>query len=962
VIDSADDVTLAGTFNGESAPYSSPVEPGAVVGRYVVLQRIGVGGMGVVFAAYDPELDRKVALKLLLPGTGGDTGRVRLLREAHALAKLSHPHVVGIHDVGTFGEQVWLAMEFVQGQTLDRWLKTPRGWREVLDVLRRAGEGLAAAHAVGLLHRDFKPDNIMVGDDGRVRVMDFGLARADANAVALVSEPAQPDAEPRAALASNVTRAGGVVGTLHFMAPEQFGHKELTAAADQFAFCVTLWEALYGERPFGGHTPMEVAASVIEGRVRSPTKRRAVPGWLRRACERGLAVEPSQRWPSIGVLLETLAKGRTRAWVRKGLVAVGVLALLGAGVEGQRRWGIARRTAACEATGDEVEAVWNDEREQALRDGLVATGVSHAATTVDKVTPWLERQARQWGEARVEACLDADVRGRWDAETLDRSLWCLDERRTELESLVDELTSADAKVLHKAVTAAAGLAAVATCRDEKVLAARSPPPPEVLEELRTVRADVIRADNLKRAGRYDKGLSLARVALARAEALEWMPLVAAARLQLGALLEASGAYPEAELELEQAYFDAAKGVAPEVAFEAAAMLLSLVGVSAARHAEGRRWARLADVALEEAPDGEHLRRASLLDGLATLHRKTGNHDEAKRLYEQALAIGQAALGSEHPLVATRVSDLATVHFSTGDYDKAKRLYEQAHAIQEETLGPEHPHVATTLNNLANVHHNTGNYDEAKRLYERAYAIQEKALGPAHPHIAHSLNNLANVHLVAGEYDEAKQLYARALAIWDEALGPEHPNVAMTLNNLANVHMNAGMRDEAKRLYTRALAITVKTLGPEHPEVAGGLSNLANVHEATGAHDEAKPLYEQAIASLEKALGPEHPDVAYPLVGLANIALAQRRPSDAIALAQRATTLREQRGVAAEFLAEARFALAKALWDAPTDAGRDEVRAVSLAEQARDAFQAAGTSRAAHLTTVEQWLAEHPREP
>jgi eukaryotic-like serine/threonine-protein kinase len=921
VNDSAGDATLAGTSNDEPATRkrARAVEPGAVVGRHVVLQEIGAGGMGVVYAAYDPKLDRKVALKLLLPGSGDDTDRLRLLREAQALGRLSHPNVVGIHDVGTVGEQVWLAMEFVQGQTLGQWLATPRGWREVLEILRKAGEGLAAAHAAGLLHRDFKPDNVMVGDDGRVRVMDFGLARAHVSAGSSEGAPSQPIPEPSSSLASSVTRVGALVGTPSYMAPEQFGHKELTAAADQFAFFVTLWEALYGERPFRGDSPVELIANILDGTRSSPAKARAVPGWLRRVCERGLAVEPAQRWPSMSALLDTLAKGRTRAAVRKGLAAVGVLAVLGVGVAAQRRWDFAQRMAACEAAGDEVEVVWNAEREQKLREALLATGVSDASTTADKVTPWLERQARAWREARVEACLDTDVRDRWDAETLDRALWCLEERRMELESLVDELTLADADVLHRAVTAAAGLASVTACRDAKVLETLHPPPPADREALRAVRKDMVRAANLDRAGRYDKGIALARGALGRAEALAWMPLVAAARLALGSLLQRSGAYPEAEAELERAYFDAANGVAPEVAFDAATALVFVVGVSSARYVEGRRWARLAEVALVDVSDGEQLRRAFLLVTLALIDGETGAHEDAKRLLERAIALRETALGSEHPL------------------------------------------VAYSLDSLANVHYATGAYDEAKRLYERAIALREAALGPEHPRVAYSLNSLAAVHYATGDYDEAKRLYERALGIWQATLGPEHPDTARGLNNLAAVHEVLGAYDEAEGLYARTLTVLETALGPEHPNVASSLGNLANVHYATGAYDEATRLHARALASLEKALGPDHPDLAYPLMGLGKVALAQHRPSDAVPLAARAVALREQRGIAAELLAEARFALAQALWDAPSDASRDRTRARVLAEQGRDVFRATGKSRAADLAKVEAWLVAHAPE-
>jgi tetratricopeptide (TPR) repeat protein/predicted Ser/Thr protein kinase len=960
VTHASDDVTLAGVRDDEPDARSRTraVGPGSVVGRHVVLQTLGAGGMGVVHAAYDPELDRKVALKLLLPGTGGDTGRLRLLREAQALARLSHPNVVGIHDVGTVGEQVWLAMEFVQGRTLRQWLATPRRWPEVLEVLRKAGEGLAAAHAADLLHRDFKPDNVMVGDDGRVRVMDFGLARASSGSSVSESatEPSPPSPEPRTGRASSVTRVGALVGTPGYMAPEQLGGKELSAAADQFAFCVTLWEALYGERPFSGDTSMALVANVLEGKLRSPTRSRGIPSWLRRVCERGLSVEPAQRWPSMGALLDTLAKGRKRATARKGLAAVGVLAVLGAGWQANARWDLAERTATCEASGDEVAVAWNAEREQALRDALVATELRYAATTADKLVPLLEQRAVAWREARVEACLDTSVRKRWSAELLDRSLWCLDERRMELESLVDELIAADEVVVRHAVDAAAGLSSVEPCRDAKTLETVSPPPQEAREALRAVRVDVVRAHNLERSGRYAQGLPLARDALARAEALGWPPLTAAARLRLGGLLDRTGAYPEAEAELERTYFDASKGVAPEVAFHAAVVLAYVVGVSTARHVEGRRWARLADVALEDVPDGQHLHRAALLGTFATIDKKAGALDEAKAFLEQAIALQEATLGSQHPDLVGNLNVLANVHYAAGNYPEATVHYERAIAISHETLGPEHPYLAFDLNNLSNVHYATGNYAEAQTLLERALAIWEATLGPEHPYVASSLVNLSNVHLATGNYAEAQALLERALAIWEATLGPEHPDLVGGLSNLARVHEATGDYDEAKVLAERALAIGEASLGPEHPVVAKSLQHVGTLHREAGDYDGAKALYERAAAIQERALGPEHPDLATTLVGLAEVALAQHRPGDAMPLAERAVAVLDKGAVASTTLAKARFVLARALWEAPAQAGRDRARAQSLAEQARDAFRAAGKGMAELLAEVEAWLA------
>ncbi len=918
MIDSTVDTTKSAPADprGQSAQ-SQRVGPGSVVGRLLVLHELGAGGMGVVYAAYDPRLDRKVALKVLLPGRTG-SGPQRLQREAQALARLTHPNVVTIHDVGTVDDQLWIAMELVEGQTLARWLEVPRSWREVLDVLRKAGEGLAAAHAVGLLHRDFKPSNVMVGNDGRVCVMDFGLARIHGAEGSSGGEGIEPNDEPKSALTTDLTRTGAAVGTPRYMAPEQFSGKELTEAVDQFSFCVTAWEALYGERPFEGKSAEAIIANVLAGRRRPPPKERAVPGWLRRACERGLLVGPEQRWPSMAALLDTLAKGHVRDRARKGLAALGVLVLLGGGIEGGRRWDLARRVTACEATGAELEAVWSPERARALQRSLEATHVAFAPQTALKVNAWLDRQAEQWTEARVAVCLDAEVEHRLAADTLDRSLWCLDARRMEIESLVDELMWADAEVIQRAVAVASALPSVADCRDPRVLATLASPPQVGREALRAVKADVVRAASLDHAGRYAQGLELARSALERAQVLAWPPLAAEARLQLGTLLERTGQAAQAEAELERAYFEAAKGVAPAVMFDAACRLVRTVGVIEARPAEGRHWARLADVALADVPDGEQLRHASLLTNLASVHRLDGEFGEALALHQEALAIFEQALGAEHLRVVASLINLANVHATTHDDDA-----------------------------------------EAQRLLERALAIQEQELGPDNPDVAATLNNLGNVRAAVGDHESAKQLFGRAVTLWEESLGPTHPNVATGLNNLADEYRATQDYELAKPLLERAFTIWEQALGPTHPNLGASLTNLANVYQATGDVERAKRLHERALVILEAALGPDHLSVTEPLSGLAEVALVQERPADAVPLAKRVVSVREQAGGSSAKLAAARFLLAQALWSAPPEGERDRGLALALAEQAREALvaDAATGLPSERLPVIEQWLAK-----
>ena len=337
-----------------------PKEAGAValpikaLGRYVVERELGSGGMGLVYAAYDPELGRKVALKLVRPRASGkmgpSEGRARLLREAQAMAQLTHPNVIAIHDVGTFGEQVFIAMEYVEGSTLTDWLATEkRTWPKIVSLFVQAGRGLAAAHAKNILHRDFKPDNVWVGEDGRARVLDFGLARAtrteNDQSQSLVAQP-NDERRPSAGIAvlgAAVTEPGRVLGTPPYMAPEQLSGELGDARTDQFSFCVALYQALYGELPFTGESVVALLDEIKRRRIKAPPKSTRVPSWLRRVLLRGLSPDRAARYESMERLLDELAR---RPFVSRRLVlATSALVLLAAAwVLGRIEW--AKRDAS----------------------------------------------------------------------------------------------------------------------------------------------------------------------------------------------------------------------------------------------------------------------------------------------------------------------------------------------------------------------------------------------------------------------------------------------------------------------------------------------------------------------------------------------------------------------------------------------------------------------------------------
>ncbi len=872
---------------------------GAMLGRYVVVGEAGTGGMGVVVRAYDPKLRREVALKRLRIAGGissARAGAAGVLREARAMARLAHPNVLAVYDVEEIEARSYLVMEYVEGTTLREWIGTVgRPWRETLAMLVQAARGLAAAHAMGIVHRDFKPTNVLIGsaspgsaDGGRARVMDFGLARgtdeldrsvgpADSSATELSDEM--------------LTFGGEVLGTPAYMAPEQHAGLLADARADQYAWCITLWEALTGSRPFTG-TPVAIAMAKQEGPPAMPPGA-PVPRWLARVIERGLAPRAADRFADMDTLLAEIERGQAHARTRVAALAVGAVVLAVGAVYGVYELDVREHARSCAALGAQIDEVWNEEARGGLRNALMATGVASAEVTAEKVMPWIDAQAHAWQQARTEVCLDQGERREWNDDVVARALWCLDERRMELDALVGELTLADARMVHKAVQAATGLTQIATCREPELLLRLPAPPSSQQAQVQQVRAELSRAGALERAGKYDAGLELARAALEHARALDWPPLVAAAHQRLGFLLDKRGDYAEAESSLEAAFFEASLAGATEVAAAAADKLVFTVGYRLARHDDGLRWAKHAEVALAALGEGEGLRTAGHLDKLAIVHAARGDYDEAKALHERALALKRATLGEDHLDVATSLNNLAAVHQSMGAWAEAKPLHERALAIREQALGADHPDVAMSLSNLGIVADATGAYATARALHERALAIREQALGPDHPDVAATLANLANVRAALGDRAEAVALFERALAIQERALGPEHPEVANSLSNLALVRAAMGELAEARRLHERALAIREQVLGPEHAEVSASLDNLGLTVAAMGELALARGLHARAVAIREKVLGPRHPDLANSLNNLGRVQASMDAHADAIVSFERALSIREE---------------------------------------------------------------------
>jgi hypothetical protein len=392
---SEDELARTATAPGSGAAPAEPEPVGSVLGRYRLERELGAGGMGVVHAAFDPDLERRVALKVLRARDGGEESRQRLLREARAMARLTHPNVVTVHEVGSAGGRDYVAMELVDGETLADWLRaTPRPHDEIMTAFLAAGRGLAAAHAAGLVHRDFKPHNVLRRRDGRIVVTDFGLARGvDVDPALETTRPlraAAPQASAPTPL-SGLTQTGSVLGTPAYMAPEQWSGGTVGPAADQFAYCVALWEALAGERPFRGASLDELKDQLRRGPdVLDDSK---LPRRLRRPLRRGLAYDPRRRWASMDALLAALGRAERRP-VRALVAAGGALAALGIGaavlaIDAE----VPVAAPGCQPSLVDPAGVWSPALANELRDRTSPDAARLLDTTV-----------AAWHVARAEAC------------------------------------------------------------------------------------------------------------------------------------------------------------------------------------------------------------------------------------------------------------------------------------------------------------------------------------------------------------------------------------------------------------------------------------------------------------------------------------------------------------------------------------------------------------------------------
>jgi tetratricopeptide (TPR) repeat protein/predicted Ser/Thr protein kinase len=877
----AGEATLAGT--GGVAPVNdAPLRRGDEVGRYVVLENIGRGAMGVVYKAFDPQLDRAVALKLLL-GEESDVRRGRLMREAQAIAKVSHPNVIAVHDVGTHHERVFFAMELVDGRPLSRWLADEPSVEEILNVFRQAGAGLAAAHAAGLVHRDFKPDNVLVDGEGRVRVLDFGLAR--------VSEAESTPGESSPSGPVDLTRTGAVLGTPAYMSPEQFAGAAADARSDQFSYCVALHEALTGKRPFEGDTYASLGQAVLTGK-RAALSFGNAPDRVIAAMDRGLSPEPADRFPSMEALLQELAPRTSPRWGRLVMGGGAVLALTTAAAYGL---GVERGSAPdpdpCEDAAAPIDEVWNATRSRALADAFAASGAANADFVSRRVTSTLDAYADRWRSAAERSCEITKVEYSLDPELSFRSEHCVTASLEALAARLDAMASLDAEAVQGAIDEAGRLPEPDQCTDVGRLRLRValPADPELRAGVERINPRLLEAITMRR--RHDSQSCLELIAAVEREArtLGHGPTIARA-LRVRTMCETGAGLDEKARHTQQLTFEAALasghddlaiGTAADVAMRYAQRtdeldraetwirrglalaerheidadsspmraLLNARGVLASRQGNFdesvARFQELADMTRDTPGAAAHHLGALQNVGVTLAH--AGRKDEALASFRSAVAFAEKHWGPGHPRLAEAQSRVAQVLIQLNRIEEAREI-QRTSMETTARFSPVSLDYATALQAGTAIEQALGNTEAAYELALQAYDVRQKldALGSADA--TEHLNTLSALARQLGKLDAAERYARESLEVRENGDWPI--DVAEALPLLAAVQRERGDLAEARALMQRAEALTAGAEDSPQASLGVVLYRIAGEFLALGATDRALALFAQADGLLE----------------------------------------------------------------------------------------------------------------
>ncbi|HEY0252922.1 MAG TPA: serine/threonine-protein kinase, partial [Kofleriaceae bacterium] len=825
---------------------------GSLVGRYVVSSLLGVGGLGRVYAAYDPSLDRRIAVKLVRdPALATEASLARLAREAQLTAKLSHPNVVTVYDVGIHAGQVFIAMELAV-DTISGWLeRAPKPWREVLRLFRDAGQGLVAAHAAGLVHRDIKPDNLLVGDDGRVRVSDFGLARLEADA-----------------------HEGAVIGTPAYMAPEQAAGEPSDARADQYSLAISLREALVDP-----------------------------PRWVRDALRRALAERPDDRYPSVAELLSALdpAPRTRRRWIAAG--AIGALA-----IGGGFAWTATRAPVAPPCEGSvAIDGVWTSDARERLTATFLASGKPYASATSALVARMFDDYVASWRTVQHASCTATYVQHGQSDELFDRKAACLEVARSALAEQL-HLFATDRSLVDRAVGLAGALPPPSECDKPQALA--WPRDPVRRAQIEPLHGRIAEAEVLARNARFTEAAAAIAALRPVVANLAFPPLEAMLDEAAGQLAEmqfhgadAIAAYDRAALRAEAGGDDLAKARAwiggarsramqakdPALAtrlFDQARATIARLGGSpelelrlelaqgAVLLIQGDFTAALAHqraaVVLAEHVYGKDTSQtASARTDLAQSLERTAAYAEGERVASASLAALEAELGPYHPSTIRARAILGQVLFDQAKYDAAFAEQQKVLEATRTVYGADAEPVWSILSDLARTHEAKQEYAQALDLFQRAQVIVDHTNGVGHPNAALIRINVATAQLELQHWDLAVASFRDAIAMAKTAVGADNIFEANAESGIA-VAWRASHPAEALVAAREAVRLFEKLEGPAHPDTGRGYHDLGRVQDALGQTREARASLEHALAIRVAALGKDHPDAADTQFALAEL--------------------------------------------------------------------------------------------
>ncbi|MEM9460080.1 MAG: serine/threonine-protein kinase [Myxococcota bacterium] len=937
------------------------------IGRFEIDSEIGSGGQGSVFRVRDPKLDRMVALKRL--GIPTPRHAARMQREAQALAKISHEHVVKVFEVAEDETgRPFLVMELIEGPPLGKWLaQTRRHWTEVLDVFIGVGEGLAAIHAAGLIHRDVKPSNIVITGEDRAKLIDLGLAAA---------EPRRTLAEPA------IGPQSATMGTWDYMAPEQrAGHP--SAHSDQFAFCVTLYEALYGVRPpieSNAQSGSRLSGDRI-GRLANPerptvTKRlvdehrsadgprpadsersaelptltnaslSSVEGLarvskpLRRILARGLSLDPEQRYPQMTALVADLQRlrSRRRRWPAVALALLGV-AVLGVAVAGREPEGLCTQPAP-------TTALWQGARRAAVQAAFESTESPEAETTFAAVDGMFDRTAQALDERLAEVCEQEHEPG-LRALALDR----MQQQHGALRSLADALVQVDAPALAETPGRLAAALARLTGEPAELCGRSTELPPNARPQIAAIDSALQRATAEAVAGRYDDAMALAADALEQAEGKALAPYRAQLHLMRGRL-----AFDARRLKVARDALDKTRSLADALDCDGlgaealalgakAEVLDAQPNVSVAEYAT-----RIAQDKLDGLGDSSGPRRALVLDSRGLVLRHQGRYEEAIAHHQQALALRQSLQPPPVLAMSDTALNLAVAQAKQGNPEAAIETLEHARQLREQALWPDHPSLYRVHVTLSHRFRELGELAASEAALRRALELAE-GLGTDHP-------RLAQLHISMAQLLDWRQAFGRALdharradAILVRTHGEDSPRRIASLEAIGQVSLDAGWPEQAVPSFDHALKLQIAAGRPSY-DLAIGRGKLARAHAQAERHQTAMPLYEQAqrVFAADPSL---QGDPFYPELQLRHgeSLVALGREDEALAPLRLAMDWWQERGKNPARLALAQWALARAL--CPRDAGNE---GQALAQQALAYFESLDAPHADWMASlIAEWL-------